>query len=188
MVPEDSYVIKLIEILRKKSSAFNVAYTLAEEVHKDDKRSDDKPYITHIAVVVLLTFENEFKDKKDLEEGSTFWLKLILAALHDAYEDHPAACPLETIQFLLMPFLGVDQTSKVLNAIIAISKTDHNLRTYPQYVGDVLLNELARPVKIADLTHNLNINSPNGSRRDKYQLTLSILSGEFAKLIINEQS
>lgn len=115
-----------------------------------------------------------------------FWLKLIVAALHDAYEYHPETCPLSLIQECLNPFLGVEQTSKVLNAIIAISKTANNPRSYPQYVGDVMLNELARSVKIADLTHNLSDNCPDGSRKDKYQLTLSILTGEFTTIISHE--
>lgn len=157
----------------KINPAFSIAHELASEVHKDDKRSDGLPYMTHIDKVIYLTWES----MRYSQPGTTILLAVIVAALHDAFEDHPDTCSLIRINGVLQGKLDGDQINDVIQAIKVISKDPKsNPRTYVEYVRDVLKNPLARAVKKADLRHNISDNCPKGSRRDKYELTLAILN------------
>lgn len=165
---------KLIDDLREKFKGFNAAYKLASEVHKDQKRMDDKPYMTHIDGVIIAVW-NKLKGC----HGKTVEKYIIVAALHDAYEDHPVECPLSRISLKLEGNVSVTALREILKAIEIISKSEEFPRSYHQYILDCANNGIACEVKIEDLIYNMNDNPARfigkQSLKDKYELSLYFL-------------
>lgn len=166
---------KLIDELKIKYNGFNVAYTLASEGHKDQKRIDGRPYMTHIdgVIVAVYTKISPHTEKSVIEKC------LIVAALHDLYEDHPEAYPLSLIELKLSPFLSKAGLSHVIKSITLISKSKEFPKPYDKYILDIAKHVITRFVKIEDLIYNLNDDPKKfigkQSLKDKYELSLYFL-------------
>ncbi len=115
------------------------AIEFMKQKHKGQKRKQGTPYHTHpLAVAKLL------KDKG-------FPIEYQIAGLfHDLIEDTDSTY--EEIITL--------SNEEVADAVRLVSKTDGYVMK--EYVGNIMLNEMARMVKIADRIHNLS-ESPNAS-------------------------
>lgn len=167
----------LIDALRQESPAFNAAYILASETHKDQKRVDGRPYMSHIDGVIVGTHER-VKDIPALLTREKYW---IVAALHDAYEDFPEECSLVHIELKMSSFVSPTALAQILQSITVISKSKEFPRTYDQYMRDIAGDYYACVVKIEDLIYNLNDGEEKfkgkQSLKDKYELSLYFLQG-----------
>ena len=98
----------------------------------------------------------------------------IVAILHDILEDTILAEPDLIIN-------GFDL--KIIEAVISITKIKGE--TYSDYLDRVKSNELARIVKLADLTHNMDITRLHNptekdyKRVDKYEKAYKYLKNQF---------
>jgi (p)ppGpp synthase/HD superfamily hydrolase len=132
----------------------NELYTKCEEIavkaHGGQKRRNGDAYITHPLRVAL-----QFSIEK---------LKCV-AVLHDVLED--TAITADNLFEHEIP-------AEIVDAVRAISKVPGE--PYLLYLKRVANNPLAREVKMGDLLDNLR-DLEKGSMRDKYELTLFILSG-----------
>ena len=118
-----------------------VAIDLANTYHDGQVDKAGLPYILH----PLHVMNNEAK---------------IVAILHDMIED-----TVITVEDLIS--YGFD--SNIVNAIVAITKV--NGISYDDYLKRVKTNELARIVKLADLSHNMDMTRlPNPTKRDYQRL------------------
>lgn len=136
--------------MKKEIDYLKLAEETAREYHKGQKRLDGSDYIIHLQEVANL-FDESLRGLK------------IVAWLHDILEDTPM-----TKEKLLK--LGFD--SGLIKSVVIITKEkDEN---YLDYILSCSKDEIAKKVKIADLTHNLS-NLKKGSLRDKYLLALYML-------------
>ena len=127
-----------------------IAEQIAREVHRKQKRSDGKDYITHPKAVADSLGDIECK---------------IVAWLHDVIEDTDIS---------LKDLLEKGIPQNLVDVINCLSRrTGEN---YKDYILQISKNKIATKVKIADLRHNLS-NLKNGSMKDKYLLALHILIG-----------
>lgn len=134
---------------------FNKALTLAKSAHSGQTDKGGQPYILHpIAVAELV----------DTEAEKT------VALLHDVVEDTPVT--LEELQKQGFP-------EAVVAAIDVLTKRPGV--DYRDYIQLVKQNQLALTVKIADMTHNMDLaRIPNPTVKDydrikKYSKVLSEL-------------
>lgn len=109
----------------------NLAIAIANHSHAGQLDKAGKPYISHPLTVMA---------QMDTLEGK------IVAVLHDAIEDSDL-----TIADLLRQ--GFPEF--ITDAIAAITKLDGEL--YEDYILRVKSNAIARKVKIADVTHNMDL-------------------------------
>lgn len=107
------------------------AYEIANRYHKGQTDKAGKDYMIHLETVAT-SFEDE-----DLK---------IVALLHDVVED--TECTYEDLEIL-----GFG--SEVIDAIKAITKIKGE--RYEDYLNRVFNNELARRVKLIDLSHNADL-------------------------------
>lgn len=163
-----------IQELLTKSVAFAKAYDIASEVHKDDRRkSGDLPYMVHIDAVILYTYDLL------IEAGITDWQEieifLIVAALHDAVEDHPELISFRQIRDYLTPhIIWKSEIDSMMDALVKITKLEKGTQDYAEYVLGVASNLYSRIVKRADLKHNMS-DLKWSSLYDKYSLTKWVL-------------
>lgn len=170
---------------------FKTAYELACEAHEKDVRKDGKPYMTHVDAVILGSvrrMENKISFRKMgvvwedvLDQNGEMFIDTVLsvAALHDAFEDHPDTHSLVYIgkRFeYYHPDMGDYDKIAILSGIDAISKKPKGTEDYVSYLRRVWYNPHARIVKIADLEHNMSDLKP-GNLLDKYTLTYHVLTG-----------
>ncbi len=160
------------------------ALDIAREAHKGQKRRDGKAYITHPIAVVRILEEN-YMTQNPLKNT------LILCAgyLHDLAED----CNIteQDIADNLVFNGGFAYMSEDYVNLIAVLKllNKNHYQSYAQYIQGFIASDLdkkcmndnflmrydvARRVKLADLTHNVSDLKP-GSQRDKYELAKYIL-------------
>ena len=117
--------------------------------HEGQKRDEGTAYVTHPISVAMILAKEGYSDE------------ITLAALgHDLIEDTDATY--EEI---------VGLTSKeIADAILALSKPKGRV-DYDKYYNRVMINEMARPVKVADRIHNLSTMTSGGwseKRQQKY--------------------
>lgn len=161
------------------------AIALAAEVHKTQTDKAGVAYILHpIAVMERAT---------KIWEGSTSpYARLpehlenvqITAILHDVAEDIEPTNSWDRKQLsaYIYDIFGQD----VYNAVCALTKYPRGTETYDQYLDRVAQDWMARIVKIADLSHNLDaFRIPSGKiterdfeRWDKYHRALIRLKRE----------
>lgn len=131
------------------------AFSIMLKAHKGQKDKAGKLYIFHPIRVALMS--KGYKTK-------------IVALLHDVVEDSNI-----TINELSKHF-----DEEVILAVDCITKKKG--QNYQEYLTTVKDNKLARKVKIADLTHNIdlsrlkNITEKDINRRDKYLKAIEFLS------------
>lgn len=159
-----------MQSLIKKYKMFRTAYWLACEAHKDDLRSDRKPYMSHVDAVIRGVDIAVTEETKDI--------LFSVAALHDVFEDHGDKYPLDKISEILLSS-GAEKSAvrKVITSVDAISKKAKGVEEYYKYVLRVSRDVYAKFVKISDLKHNMSDLKP-GNMLDKYSLTLAFLEGK----------
>ncbi len=138
------------------------ALEIAILAHAGQKQKNGEPYALH-PIRLALTLENETAQ--------------IIAVLHDVIED-------TTVTLADLKAEGF--APEILEAIALLTKPDG--ADYQAYVGKIATNPLARAVKLADLTDNMNIKRIAGplSEKDLKRLqryhkawtTLQALQGE----------
>lgn len=141
----------------KTSYQTYVAVKIMAEIHKDQKRKEGIPYVTHPIAVML---------EMDTEEEKQ------VAALHDVFEDS------SVYRFADLFVMGFSTT--VVDALILLTRDKSE--TYHNYIKKLSLNDIATKVKIADLEHNLSTLTKemdaSGSLRKKYLKALDFLREE----------
>jgi len=131
----------------------DLAADIATQAHKGQTRWDKKtPYISHPAAIARALIQQGY--------GEDY---VVVAWLHDVLEDTHV-----TDEQLIAG--GIPE--RLVDAVKAISKKDN--QRYLDYILEVKDDEIARVVKIADITHNLSDLRP-GSMRQKYELAIYIL-------------
>lgn len=117
------------------------AFAIAAEVHATQTDKADAEYILHCFEVWRMVRKD---NPSDLQAQ-------VVAILHDALEDFrgPMTAKLKLTEDIRLKF-GV----RVLDALEAISHVDGE--SYDEYIERVAKNYLARIVKMADLTHNMD--------------------------------
>lgn len=135
---------------------YELALKIATEAHKGQVDKAGIPYINHPLTVASLV---------DTEEEK------IVALLHDTIED---------TNITEQDLLNYGFSNKIIEAVKLLT---HNKNVpYMVYVAKIKDNELARKVKIADLTHNSDlsrlkeITEKDKKRYEKYQKALLYLS------------
>lgn len=107
-----------------------LAKSIATVMHEGSVDRGGRPYIGHPAAVAAMVASEDEK---------------IVAWLHDVLEDTPF--PAEAIKLLF--------GSKIAAAMDAV--THRKYESYEDYIRRLSENEIARHVKIADLTHNSDL-------------------------------
>lgn len=128
----------------------NKAKLFAELIHANQFDKAGQPYVNHLAFVVgLLANEND-------DVIATAWL-------HDSVEDTE---------------VSLNDISELFGSVIADSVnaiTKRQGESYQDYLSRVKSNDIARKVKIADLTHNMDLSrlakvtEKDIARQQKYQ-------------------
>ena len=143
-------------ISQEHVNLLNLAIAIAEKAHAGQIDKAGKPYILHPLTVMAQMDDVESK---------------IVAVLHDAIEDSDL-----TINELSQQ--GFPEL--ITEAIAAITKLDGEL--YDDYLLRVMGNAIALKVKIADVTHNMDISrianpsTKDFQRLEKYQKVLNQLT------------
>ena len=135
---------------------YELALKIATEAHKGQVDKAGIPYINHPLTVASFV---------DTEEEK------IVALLHDTIED---------TNITEQDLLNYGFSNKIVEAVKLLT---HNKGIpYMEYVAKIKNNELARKVKIADLTHNSDLSrlkevTEKGMKRyEKYKKALIYLS------------
>jgi len=129
-----------------------LAIAIATKAHDGQLDKAGKPYISH-PLAVMAQMDN--------------LASKIVAVLHDAVEDS---------DLTIMDLVQQGFPDFIIDAVAAITKLEHE--PYEEYILRVKANAIARKVKIADVTHNLDIRRiANPTERDfqrleKYQKVL----------------
>ncbi len=130
-----------------------LAKELATEAHKSQTRWNGDPYITHPQRVSMNVSE---------ESRAAAWL-------HDVIEDTP----------MTPEDLRDAGISEITIAAVQALTYDKENETYLAYILRVMENDIAREVKLADLSDNTR-NLKRGSMKDKYQLSAHLLRHRIA--------
>jgi len=149
------------------------ALAIAAEVHADQVDKSGQPYILHPIAVMQLATDYHLRD------ANGWQLEKVQAAalLHDAIED---VTPRRDRLVIDARIRELD--ADVYHAVDALTKRGdaQHKEPYDEYLERVAKNWIARVVKIADLTHNLDaFRVPEGTiterdyeRWDKYHRAL----------------
>lgn len=152
------------------------ALQLAAQAHDGQKDKGGEDYILHPIEVMLLA-------KQFVPLGADNFRRdvMVVAILHDAVED--AKSPLKhVISGQIMSEFG----PTIYDAVMAMTHRPHGVESYQDYIERVAQNPIARIVKIADLTHNMDtgrlpdrtIGEKDYERWDKYRRALVRLKRE----------
>lgn len=133
------------------------AENIAREVHKNQKRWNNSPYIKHPEAVAETILHVYTHSTKIAELQCIAWM-------HDVLEDSDDPEIEKKLRRQFPP--------EIVNAIKVLSREKGE--DYFDFILRCAQNELARKVKIADISHNL-IDLKPGSLRDKYLLARFIL-------------
>jgi (p)ppGpp synthase/HD superfamily hydrolase len=110
-----------------------IARQIAVDNHKGQVRWDGTDYFLHCESVAFSFKEDQYAE-------------MIVAYLHDIIEDTDI-----TEEYLLDYF-----PSYIVNAIVLLTRVDHDGFDYNDYIDDIKYNKLARRVKMADLRDNIH--------------------------------
>jgi (p)ppGpp synthase/HD superfamily hydrolase len=150
------------------------AIALASDVHLKQMDKAGAPYILHPLEVMqrATSYYVNNSDGWKLEDVQ------IVAVLHDVLEDIHEDHRWERDR--LRERIGLAFGKSIHDAVDAITKAQDRAETYEEYLGRVEANWMARIVKIADLSHNLDafripssrITTRDYERWDKYHRAL----------------
>lgn len=118
------------------SSLLGRAVAIAAEAHEYQYDKADAPYILHCIAVMQLVAPDEDA--------------MIVAVMHDVIEDTPRGFQREEIRWHIKRSFP-PHTFEAIDAL-----THRDGESYDDYIERVATNYLARKVKVADLTHNLD--------------------------------
>ena len=129
----------------------NEAITLAVSAHADQADKAGEPYILHVLRVMLA--------QTDVEA-------MTVAALHDVVED---------TDITIADLREAGWSQRIVDAVDAMTRRDGE--DYFDFAIRAASNELARPVKVADLRDNLRQSTDAGaeSRRQRYLKALDLI-------------
>ena len=135
---------------RKKVEIITKAFNFAKQAHKGVKRRSGEPYIMHpIAVAKIVCTE--------IGLGST---SICSALLHDVVED---------TEVTFADLEAANMPEVVLAALRLLTHDDET--PYLDYIQQIASNPLARQVKMADLTHNMDVRRlPELTDKDRERL------------------
>ena len=132
------------------------AMEIAWSAHREQKDKGGNPYIQHPLTVA---------SKQDTENG------MIVALLHDVVED--SAYTIDDLK-------EIGFSAEVCEAVDLL--THKRGENYSEYIQKIKMNELARKVKIQDLTHNMDttrlgtLTEKDRERMQKYKAAFAILA------------
>jgi guanosine-3',5'-bis(diphosphate) 3'-pyrophosphohydrolase len=143
-------------------SKIGQAIALAADVHQNQTDKAGVPYILHPLAVMELCRSYTFVNDEAREDC------LIAAVLHDVMEDHDE--PEDEFEGVFIDQIGdhiLDTFGgRVFDAVEKLTKPRG--AEYEKYIENLRTNWVARRVKIADLTHNLEpMRMPNGRITDR---------------------
>lgn len=123
------------------------AIELAAYVHRDQVDKSGTPYILHTLTVMRYADRQNTTDDEDWRQDL-----LVTAVLHDAIEDFEGS-DVEHVDLheRIVNMFGM----RVYKALIALTH-DKGEPYLEEYIPRVAANGIARRVKIADLTHNMD--------------------------------
>jgi (p)ppGpp synthase/HD superfamily hydrolase len=128
------------------------ARNFAQMVHINQFRRDGTtPYFKHVDGVARLV-----KPQKPEYIATAY--------LHDVIED---------TDYSSMDLQKIGMPKMVVDAVLILTKFDH--QPYEEYLKKVKENAIARAVKIADMTYNLN-DTPSQKQIEKYKKGLEYLN------------
>ncbi len=134
---------------------YDKAYEIAKNSHKGQRDRAGEDYFQHVLFVASF-FEGE--------------IEKAVALLHDVVED--TVTTLDDLRAAGIP-------DEVVSAVAVLTKRRSD--SYFGYIEKVKNVELARKIKLADLTHNANLNrfsqptKKDYERREKYLKAMEIL-------------
>jgi (p)ppGpp synthase/HD superfamily hydrolase len=134
------------------------ALEIAVESHKSQKQKDGTPYALH---PIRLSMSLQSEEQK------------IVALLHDVVED---------TDWTFKDLVGEGFSENVIEALRLLTHTDGS--PYPDYIERLSTNTLAKAVKKADLTDNMDLKRIPGptekdfARLQKYHRAWTILNQE----------
>lgn len=117
----------------RETVMLNCAEAIAEYLHFGQKDKQGRPYIEHVARVAKACSKLTIEQK-------------IAAILHDAVEDHG-----DKISVLTIGALFGSEVAKLVEVLTRVPPYD-----YETYIESIAAVPLAIPVKLADLTDNLD--------------------------------
>lgn len=168
--------------MTKEKTKLGEAIALAAEIHKDQVDKSGVAYILH----PLAVMERATTYYLSVSDGWRLEVVQIAAVLHDALEDveRVHGWTYSRLADRIYVLFGND----VSVAVEALTKYPRGEETYEEYLERVAKNWIARIVKIADLSHNLDaFRLPSGKigerdfeRWDKYHRALVRLTQEEA--------
>ena len=152
------------------------AIRLAAEVHDGQVDKSGVDYILHCIAVMELVGQRSYWHNPHYRE-----LAMIAAVLHDTYEDHQGD---EDARGLFQRHVYESFGYQVDKTVEALTHRPNE--SYEDYIERVAANQIARVVKIADLTHNMDprripadqIVDKDFKRWDKYRRALIRLERE----------
>lgn len=137
-------------------NSYKHALSFAEKAHRGQKDKGGQEYIEHLIFVSTLVNSEDEK---------------IIALLHDILEDTKITIDdLQKEKF----------SKKVIEAVDILTKKDNV--SYFDYIENVKKNSIAKKVKIADLTHNIDITripfptNQDYKRQEKYKLAIDFIN------------
>lgn len=141
LIPEDQHI---------PDHLIDLALSVAVDAHRNQKRWDGQPYITHPKAVAS-TMQRRFK---------------VFGWLHDVMEDNGAEYPLSRMQVQFPPW--------IVERLVVLTKLKDE--PYDEYILRILVTRdwAIWSTKQEDLRHNLSTSKP-GAMRDKYRLALRML-------------
>lgn len=158
------------------SKLIDIALDVATKAHEGQTRWDKSPYINHPISVAEIVSEKYRQVTYTLPFNQDHYDSLIVSSLnHDVIEDCVGWIngEIELIDHIEKLYGQPLKTKReIVSALFNLNKHRHD--GYLQFILSVNNNEIARIIKIADLTHNLS-DLKKGSMRDKYELALHIL-------------
>ena len=141
----------MTELTEKES----LAWDLADEVHRGQKRRDGHPYMDHINKTVEMLRAMGVYDE-DLT---------IVAILHDTLEDSNEDQRLKNMNRIIMKF-----SKDVFEKVLLLTHTEKDGRTYQEYVDDIIKSKSkVILVKIADMLQN-TFDDPTPKQMEKYRI------------------
>lgn len=173
--------MKISDILKLDLPGLKIAYEIAQEAHKDQKRWGGEPYMIHIDAVIEGVYNQQFalvtQFRKDTLKVIDAYL--IVAALHDVIEDQADKFSIQDIENKLGDILKQHIYKTVIQSILAITKQDGE--EYVEYLKRVKKMPISLTVKKSDLLHNMSDLSKHKKKDklDKYKLAYAVLNDEF---------
>ena len=163
---------RLRKIIREKFARedFRDVYATAQMAHIGQKRRSGEDYFSHPSEVRNIV--RRFYPKDRVSE--------LAALLHDSLEDAPGSTvdsPEEMEEFIRGSITDPASGDEVIRVVRAL--THEKGGDYQSYVIDLMNDQPALRVKLADMVHNLS-SSPSPKQKLKYKSALDAISAQTA--------